>query len=1225
MRVRAFASYGEKIMRMWITRFVRRCVSGVFPLFLLMKPLIPSVPAAAFAVCSLACPFAPVQAGEAARTSYDIAPGDAVNTLKRFADESGRQVVFLVDAVRGVTTNPVRGEYTVREALTRLVADTGLVLAEDAQSGALMLNRIASREPPPQPEPEPEPKTQSMKTPRTLLAALTAFTATILSAQTASVTASNVDPVKLSPFEVTTDRDVGYAAQDTLSGTRMRTPLRDIGASLAVLSPEFLADLGVTSFDKALIFTPSVDTFQGDNEANLNGTQARFNNGQVFSLRGFVAGPSASHDFFSALERNDIYNVEQITLARGPNAMLFGLGGSAGASVSTIKRAYFAARRPTVALQTDRWGSWRAAFDANLPLVPDKLALRVNVLKNEKHEFRRYEGLKQGRVTLGARYRPFRNTEIVVNHEEYRTGLNQSPVLPPFDTGALRWVASGRPTVEFVSGGTAWTTAGRNFLDPSGRPVARPGGGLITTRNDFDPTQALGQQTAPTMRYVVGLNLANPVINYRWATTLANSLLAGASAGGNFNLKDADPWNLFGLPRDANLFPGTWDNPARRNSGRWTSVFVEQKLAQSLHLELAGNFARDRTLLATDSLNIISIDVDRYLPNGQPNPGYLIPYSESQGGGQDRLGLTQSNSLRATLSYEYDLSRVHRWLGNQSFSALAQADRVENELDNHRVLNRATAGLAGFATDMTNNNHQIWQRAYYVNGRIPDPLPSMFDLSGKIDEINSYRTLVGATAIDSVPANFARQRFLQAVKTRTETDSLSLAWIGRFFQNRLVTTAGFRRDAWELYGVPAARSTIDPEVAGSATQQLRQYFDPASQIAFNAAPTKTTTSKNKTYGAVFRATTWLDLTASRSSNFTPNTSAVSTNYLNQTIPDRRGETKDYGLRAYAFDGKLTISLNQFETVAENETRNAAGYTNGVRSILTRLRDNYATLGDSHFRNFSAVGALRVENTQGLDSTWNYVADGYELAATFNPNPRWRFYVSGSSNKNVLGAHVADLAVYLNQTSAFEGLPAYARFVTELRKVASGQASNAFDLDPNNATDRAKAATDATFIETQTAAVKQAWEDDQALTGRTTNRNGKYSANGMVTHTFDREGWLKGLAIGGNFRWRSASTVGYERKLNAAGRPLAVIDVSRPIEGEEYWEFGLMVSRQFRFAHGRSLRLQLNIENPLDWDDSRVVATDYDSQGYYGTTDAIIPIRYELRRPRNFTLTATYTF
>ena len=32
----------------------------------------------------------PAQAAETVRKSYDIAGGDAVNTLKRFADESGR-------------------------------------------------------------------------------------------------------------------------------------------------------------------------------------------------------------------------------------------------------------------------------------------------------------------------------------------------------------------------------------------------------------------------------------------------------------------------------------------------------------------------------------------------------------------------------------------------------------------------------------------------------------------------------------------------------------------------------------------------------------------------------------------------------------------------------------------------------------------------------------------------------------------------------------------------------------------------------------------------------------------------------------------------------------------------------------------------------------------------------------------------------------------------------
>lgn len=108
---------------------------------MLIKPLASPASATAFAALSLTCAAVPVQAEKAANSHYDIRAGDAASTLKRFAGDSGLQVIFLVDAVRGVTTNPVRGEYTVREALTRLVADTGLIVAEDARSGALMVNR----------------------------------------------------------------------------------------------------------------------------------------------------------------------------------------------------------------------------------------------------------------------------------------------------------------------------------------------------------------------------------------------------------------------------------------------------------------------------------------------------------------------------------------------------------------------------------------------------------------------------------------------------------------------------------------------------------------------------------------------------------------------------------------------------------------------------------------------------------------------------------------------------------------------------------------------------------------------------------------------------------------------------------------------------------------------------------------------------------------------------
>jgi len=56
-------------------------------------------------------------------------------------------------------------------------------------------------------------------------------------AQTApSAPASSADAILLTPFEVSSEKDNGYAATETLAGTRMRTNLKDVGASLNVLT-----------------------------------------------------------------------------------------------------------------------------------------------------------------------------------------------------------------------------------------------------------------------------------------------------------------------------------------------------------------------------------------------------------------------------------------------------------------------------------------------------------------------------------------------------------------------------------------------------------------------------------------------------------------------------------------------------------------------------------------------------------------------------------------------------------------------------------------------------------------------------------------------------------------------------------------------------------------------------------------------------------------------------
>lgn len=128
-------------MRARITRFIRRCVSGALPLLLMINPFVSPGTAVAAAVSFW---FGSAPAGFAAgalHKAYDIPRGDAADTLKRFAEESGIQIIYLVDTVRGIETNTVKGEFTALETIRHLVAGTGLVVAQDDKTEALMVSR----------------------------------------------------------------------------------------------------------------------------------------------------------------------------------------------------------------------------------------------------------------------------------------------------------------------------------------------------------------------------------------------------------------------------------------------------------------------------------------------------------------------------------------------------------------------------------------------------------------------------------------------------------------------------------------------------------------------------------------------------------------------------------------------------------------------------------------------------------------------------------------------------------------------------------------------------------------------------------------------------------------------------------------------------------------------------------------------------------------------------
>jgi iron complex outermembrane receptor protein len=74
---------------------------------------------------------------------FDVPAGPAEASLRLFIAQADVELLYSIDKIAGVRTNAVKGEFTARDALDRLIASTGLTVVKDERSGALMLGRIA--------------------------------------------------------------------------------------------------------------------------------------------------------------------------------------------------------------------------------------------------------------------------------------------------------------------------------------------------------------------------------------------------------------------------------------------------------------------------------------------------------------------------------------------------------------------------------------------------------------------------------------------------------------------------------------------------------------------------------------------------------------------------------------------------------------------------------------------------------------------------------------------------------------------------------------------------------------------------------------------------------------------------------------------------------------------------------------------------------------------------
>ena len=86
------------------------------------------------------------RAADDSKKAYNVPAGEAAGALKQFSEVSGRETLFAADAIRGVRTVAVKGEFTPQEALNRMLADTGLAASQDTKTGAFAVTKQGALE-----------------------------------------------------------------------------------------------------------------------------------------------------------------------------------------------------------------------------------------------------------------------------------------------------------------------------------------------------------------------------------------------------------------------------------------------------------------------------------------------------------------------------------------------------------------------------------------------------------------------------------------------------------------------------------------------------------------------------------------------------------------------------------------------------------------------------------------------------------------------------------------------------------------------------------------------------------------------------------------------------------------------------------------------------------------------------------------------------------------------
>jgi iron complex outermembrane recepter protein len=181
------------------------------------------------------------------------------------------------------------------------------------------------------------------------------------------------DAVRLSDFTVTADDDRGYAASETLSGTRVATKIIDLPYTVNVLTSEFFSDFAIFDLNDTLT---QIGSFTG-----LSG-------GGGFTLRGFSSS-SQLRDGFYRIGRYGTSNVDRIEVIKGSNAAIYGRT-SPGGMINMISKEPRTQPGTKFTLNAGSYSTLRGVFETTGPIATSSFG-KTSFLLTASESNRAYE------------------------------------------------------------------------------------------------------------------------------------------------------------------------------------------------------------------------------------------------------------------------------------------------------------------------------------------------------------------------------------------------------------------------------------------------------------------------------------------------------------------------------------------------------------------------------------------------------------------------------------------------------------------------------------------------------------------------------------------------------------------------------------------------------------------------------------------------------------------